>query len=189
MQKHRLRGAISSFQGGSFKAGSLSGLTSGFDVGTQGYGGMLGRTSIMAIAGGTFSVIGGGKFSNGAFGGAMTHLFNAEMKQVEIDRHNQKIMANEKAFNTAFGNRGPSYFKGETPIVDGILHVVPYVFLGGKLTMDAVYGIYGYSASLSVSSFIAGGTVGMGGGLISNGVDIDPLGFSATETISETTIK
>jgi hypothetical protein len=40
----------------------------------------MGRTSIMAIAGGTFSSIGGGKFSNGAFGGAMTHLFNAEIK-------------------------------------------------------------------------------------------------------------
>ena len=51
---------------------------SGFDVGTKGYGGILGRTSIMAIAGGTLSVIGAGKFSNGAFSGAMTHLFNGE---------------------------------------------------------------------------------------------------------------
>jgi hypothetical protein len=32
----------------------------------------------MAIAGGTFSSIAGGKFSNGAFGAAMTHLFNGE---------------------------------------------------------------------------------------------------------------
>jgi hypothetical protein len=32
----------------------------------------------MAIAGGTFSVLGDGKFSNGAFAGAMTHLYNAE---------------------------------------------------------------------------------------------------------------
>jgi hypothetical protein len=32
----------------------------------------------MAIGGGTFSVLGGGKFSNGAFAGAMTHLYNAE---------------------------------------------------------------------------------------------------------------
>ena len=61
-----------------FKSGFLSGLTSGFDVGTKGFGGIIGRTGIMAIVGGTASVIGGGKFSNGAFGSAMTHLFNAE---------------------------------------------------------------------------------------------------------------
>ena len=76
------RGLISKFQGGSFKSGFLSGLTSGFDVGTKlggtGIGGIIERTGIMAIAGGTASVIGGGKFSNGAFGSAMTHLFNAE---------------------------------------------------------------------------------------------------------------
>ena len=69
---------ISKFQGGSFKSGFLSGLTSGFDVGTKGNGGIIGRTGIMAIVGGTVSVIGGAKFSNGAFGSAMTHLFNAE---------------------------------------------------------------------------------------------------------------
>ena len=34
----------------------------------------------MAIAGGTASVLGGGKFSNGAFGGAMTHLYNHEAR-------------------------------------------------------------------------------------------------------------
>jgi len=89
------RGAISKFQGDGFKAGFLSGISSGFDVGTKGYGGILGRTSIMAIAGGTFSVIGGGKFSNGAFGGAMTHLFNAEakaylMKGTDMNRIKEK---------------------------------------------------------------------------------------------------
>jgi RHS repeat-associated protein len=74
------RGAINKFQGGSFKAGFMSGLSSGFDVGNTGYGNILGRTAIMAIGGGTFSVLGGGKFSNGAFAGAMTHLYNAEMR-------------------------------------------------------------------------------------------------------------
>ena len=54
------RGVISKLQGQTFKSGFLSGLTSGFDVGTKGYGGFMGRTSIMAIAGGTFSSIGGG---------------------------------------------------------------------------------------------------------------------------------
>ncbi|MBA1421361.1 MAG: hypothetical protein FAF03_11130, partial [Epsilonproteobacteria bacterium] len=91
------RGVISKFQGGSFNAGFLSGLTSGFDVGTKGYGGILGRTGIMAIAGGTVSVIGGGKFSNGAFGGAMTHLFNAEIKPTLTNApRKEEIMARDK---------------------------------------------------------------------------------------------
>jgi hypothetical protein len=37
-----------------------------------------GRTAVASIAGGTGSALGGGKFSNGAVTGAMTHLLNAE---------------------------------------------------------------------------------------------------------------
>jgi hypothetical protein len=72
------RGAIQSAQGGSFKAGFLSGFSSAVDVGTSGYGGVVGRTTIMGIVGGTASALGGGKFSNGAMSGAFTHMFNAE---------------------------------------------------------------------------------------------------------------
>jgi len=72
------RGAINKLQGGDFKGGFLSGLSSGFDVGTKGYGGIAGRTAIMAIVGGTASALGGGKFSNGAVSGAGVHLFNGE---------------------------------------------------------------------------------------------------------------
>jgi hypothetical protein len=39
---------------------------------------MAGRTAIASIAGGTASALGGGKFTNGAVTGAMTHLLNAE---------------------------------------------------------------------------------------------------------------
>ena len=39
---------------------------------------MVGRTSIMAIIGGTFAKLGGGKFANGALSAAFTHLFNDE---------------------------------------------------------------------------------------------------------------
>ena len=39
---------------------------------------MVGRTSIMAIKGGTFAKLGGGKFANGAMSVAFTHLFNGE---------------------------------------------------------------------------------------------------------------
>ena len=39
---------------------------------------MVGRTSIMAIIGGTFARLGGGKFANGALSAAFYHLFNGE---------------------------------------------------------------------------------------------------------------
>ena len=41
---------------------------------------MVGRTSIMAIIGGTFAKLGGGKFANGAMSATFVHLFNYEYK-------------------------------------------------------------------------------------------------------------
>jgi hypothetical protein len=52
--------------------------SSAFSVGTKGYGGVTGRTLIMATVGGTVSQLTGGKFANGAVTGAFVHLFNAE---------------------------------------------------------------------------------------------------------------
>ena len=72
------RGIIARIQGGSFKAGFMSGLSSAFDVGTKGYGGFVGRTTIMAIVGGTAAALGGGKFANGAVSAAFVHMFNGE---------------------------------------------------------------------------------------------------------------
>jgi RHS repeat-associated protein len=76
------RGIISKLQGGTFKAGFMSGLSSAFDIGTKafgyGAGGFTMRTAVMAIVGGTASALGGGKFSNGAISGAFVHMFNAE---------------------------------------------------------------------------------------------------------------
>jgi hypothetical protein len=40
------------------------------------------RTAVAAAIGGTASVLGGGKFANGALSGAFTHLFNAEAKNI-----------------------------------------------------------------------------------------------------------
>jgi hypothetical protein len=59
-------------------AAAQSGLASP-DAGTIGADlGIACRTAIASIAGGTGSVLGGGKFANGAVTGAMTHLLNAE---------------------------------------------------------------------------------------------------------------
>ncbi len=48
---------------------------------------MVGRTSIMAIIGGTFAKLGGGKFANGAMSAAFVHLFNAEAAKVVMDNY------------------------------------------------------------------------------------------------------
>jgi hypothetical protein len=56
------------------------------------------RTAAASIIGGTASVLGGGKFVNGAVSGAFVHLFNAEMKSyiksvsVNIDENIKKIL-------------------------------------------------------------------------------------------------
>ena len=81
------RQIINYFRGGSFRAGLFSGIGSAFDIGTKGYGTMVGRTSIMAIIGGTFAKLGGGKFANGAMSAAFVHLFNAEFKKYTLGIH------------------------------------------------------------------------------------------------------
>ncbi|NJR42019.1 MAG: hypothetical protein HC767_04550, partial [Akkermansiaceae bacterium] len=80
-------GATNVAMGGKFQDGFLSGAVAAAtaktgltdpntDVGRS--LGFAGRTAIASIAGGTASVIGGGKFANGAMTGAMTHMLNAE---------------------------------------------------------------------------------------------------------------
>ena len=71
---------IQKIRTGTGKGAFLSGfIASGFSVGNSGYGGVMGRTAIMVIVGGTVSEIGGGKFANGAMTAAFVHLYNAEM--------------------------------------------------------------------------------------------------------------
>jgi len=74
-----VRGMVHAGQGGKFGAGFASGfVSSSLSVGNKGYGNIYSRTAIMAVVGGTTSVITGGKFANGAESGAFVHLFNAE---------------------------------------------------------------------------------------------------------------
>jgi hypothetical protein len=66
-------------QGNKLSGGFWSGFASSvLSVGTKDYGGVTGRTMIMAVVGGTVSELTGGKFANGAVSGAFVHLFNAE---------------------------------------------------------------------------------------------------------------
>jgi hypothetical protein len=85
-------GAFSMAQGGSFQTGALTGLVSaGSSLAIDGSG-VLGqsgdgvpelvaaRTAIAAAAGGTASVLSGGKFANGAITGAFSQLYNGESR-------------------------------------------------------------------------------------------------------------
>ena len=83
-------GAVSMVQGGSFGTGALTGAVSAaasLATDNSGYFGHSGdkdpvgiaeRTAIAAVAGGTASVLSGGKFANGAITGAFAQLYNGE---------------------------------------------------------------------------------------------------------------
>ena len=86
-------GIINYARGGTFRAGFFSGLGSAFDVGTRGFGGMPGRTAIMAIVGGTFAKLGGGKFANGAMSAAFVHLYNGELLSKVFDYMHKKAVS------------------------------------------------------------------------------------------------
>ena len=70
--------------GGSFGAGFLAGSLGSY-FGSSGKSGntneMIVNTAREAVIGGTISVVGGGKFSNGAQTGAFRYLFNESMHQ------------------------------------------------------------------------------------------------------------
>ncbi|NJM39220.1 MAG: RHS repeat-associated core domain-containing protein, partial [Akkermansiaceae bacterium] len=84
-------GAANAAMGGKFSDGFLSAAVSAAAgdaglYGEAGVGGPLGvarRTIVAGIVGGTTSVIGGGKFANGAYTAAFQHLVNAERNFVK----------------------------------------------------------------------------------------------------------
>ena len=107
------------------------------------------RTAAASIIGGTASVLGGGKFANGATTGAFVHLFNAEgkkIKNLEWDLDKNGILSLDEA-NNWYKNG-----KGVTIDVDA-----------SKLTVldledvDIVFGIEDYLVHGSVSLAPNGG--------------------------------
>lgn len=97
---------MSEMQGGSFKSGflaagftqALSPAISGIDSGT--IGPSLERTIAAAIVGGTASVIGGGKFANGAMTGAFSRLFNDDAR----DQKMRRVLDTGKQVNSCGGS-------------------------------------------------------------------------------------
>jgi RHS repeat-associated protein len=75
-------GASSAAMGGKFQDGFLSGAVSAagavaglYDTPLKGNAGVVARTVMAGIVGGTASAVGGGKFANGAYTAAFQHLF------------------------------------------------------------------------------------------------------------------
>lgn len=87
---HGIVGGVANLaMGGTFQDGFLSAAVSAaaanagaFDfIKGDGAGSILGRTAVAGIVGGTASVLGGGKFANGAYTAAFQHLLNAEISR------------------------------------------------------------------------------------------------------------
>ena len=85
---HGIVGGVANVaMGGKFQDGFLSAAASAglADLGVYGAfkgpspGAVAGRTALAGLVGGTASVLGGGKFANGAYTAAFQHLLNAEM--------------------------------------------------------------------------------------------------------------
>ncbi len=78
-------GIVQDRMGGSFGAGFLSGSLGSY-LGSSGHSKnmseMIGNTARDAVVGGTISVVGGGKFANGAQTGAFRYLFNEWTHQI-----------------------------------------------------------------------------------------------------------
>jgi RHS repeat-associated protein len=148
------RALIAKAQNQRMSSAFWSGFTaSGFSVGTKGYGGVSGRTAIMAVVGGTVSQITGGKFANGAVTGAFVHLFNAENFGQKI--MNKLTQGYYKLTGTALGRIAIS---GATGTVGGAIKgyeycgtrcVVPGAVLGtgGGLIVGTTLEATGYNIS------------------------------------------
>ncbi|VVM22810.1 hypothetical protein BSPWISOXPB_5231 [uncultured Gammaproteobacteria bacterium] len=97
---HGLAGGIVQDRiGGSFGAGFLSGSLGSY-LGSSGHSKnmseMIGNTARDAVVGGTISVIGGGKFANGAQTGAFRYLFNewthdAQKPSIPISAYERRL--------------------------------------------------------------------------------------------------
>jgi RHS repeat-associated protein len=109
-------GAVAQLSGGQFRHGFYAGIagsaassvTMSGPLDRDGAGYKAARTTIAAVAGGTGSVLGGGKFVNGAVTAAFQHLFNAEGA-----RHKVKVTVaiSKQAYDQMA--QGPDY-KGMT---------------------------------------------------------------------------
>jgi hypothetical protein len=110
-------GAVEEATGGEFRHGfygSFAGSVAGSvepSLGLPKYserspGAVAERTSFAAAVGGTASVLGGGKFANGAVTAAFQHLFNAELAAIERAK---LISFSEKQLSVGIADSNPRW--------------------------------------------------------------------------------
>jgi len=188
------RAVIAKAQGQSATSGFWSGFAaSGFSVGSSGYGGVAGRTAIMATVSGTVSEATGGKFANGAVSGAFVHLFNAEGTRLVAYAKGKFVgLKEEKYAYTSTADKvgklidslnvSKSDFQAGLRNVGSVALATGGIFLGGVPAavtwvggagLDA-YSIYEHGGNLSygAGSAIGNPYSGKAGAVVGTGVSI-----------------
>ena len=189
---YRLTGGVASvLQGGKFGHGFLSaGFAKAvttylpFDkLGLDGIGDkydgweyVAGRTTVAAISGGTASVIGGGKFENGAKTAALAHLLNSEMERVQkaLDARNSDMIKVEGAaalyeYNRVMGLKDQEFIDEFGPLGFVPDKFNPLSVLGAKNRLGAQLlevGTNGLAKSLGYDSVNVAATTGQIGGSV-----------------------
>ncbi len=150
-------------------------------VGTEGYGKMVGRTSIMAIIGGTFAKLGDGKFANGAMSVAFVHLFNGEISNYIHKTVNSVKHLWEKVHNYIVAGVGGGMHVGfvgaygqynmATDTLTVCARIGPGLYIGGGAQLGAQYDTNpdnDVDWSAGVGADYAFGTEGAGGQITAN---------------------
>ncbi len=134
---------------------------------------MVGRTSIMAIIGGTFAKLGGGKFANGALSAAFVHLFNGEAikfikalsaEQMRKRRALEIVARVDRAI--AIGRLSPNFRLSYNDAYARVLRVEQY----NQFFVDKSLDILGLG--LSVGAILSPPALATRLGLMALGIDI-----------------
>ena len=159
---------ISKLQNGSGKGGFLGGFAASL------LGGVVSsvqnastpvKVAMSAIAGGTASVLGGGKFSNGAMSGAFIMMFN-DLKGTLAEKI--KDMAVDASFKKALEMNGVNK-PMQNILIDGAMYSGQGAILGAVLLESTISGA------------VSGGIIGFGAGLII-GVSAEAFGYNALQS-------
>ena len=161
------RAAIAKAQGQSATAAFWSGFAaSGFSVGSNGYGGVAGRTTMMAVVSGTVSEATGGKFANGAVSGAFVHLFNAEgTRLVAYTKGNNVGLKEEKYTYTSnaerFGKVVDSMGVTRESFQAGLRNAgsIALAVGGGFVSGGTAWGVWGAGVALDGYSVYESGNI------------------------------
>jgi len=191
-----VQGALSVAQGGSFLNGFAVGAAGeGADVemkaeglySVQGEEAVAMRTAIAGVAGGTASVLTGGKFANGAVSAAFAHLFNDErdyLKQLQSSNERHDFAVDQTIQD--YISRGYE-IRSSTPIgvdVPGFDTPRFYDFLAYDPTTNSLIGVevkttIGDAITLNATQVAKDAMLmGTGGTVISTGEQVSGVGYA-----------